>query len=139
MEARQCFLFNKGPIKVIISLMHSANYNGSLQHYPFAYEKFGVTRVRQTIDGGEYPYRALELTGNSAAEDLIGYGRILTASGAYKHHKVPMLLPGDWGQGKNCTLFMFNNVAGDADDPSYRNPRHMKLTPGQRSVTILLW
>ena len=52
---------NKIPIKVIIGLIHSTNYNGSLQHYPYAYEKFGVTRVRQTIDGEEYPYRALEL------------------------------------------------------------------------------
>ena len=58
----------------------------------------------------------MELTGNSCAEDLVGYDRFLTASGAYKHHRVPMLLPGDWGQGKNCTLFMFNNTPGDADD-----------------------
>ena len=34
--------------------MHSTNYNGSLQHYPYAYEKFGVTRVRQQIYGEEY-------------------------------------------------------------------------------------
>ena len=35
-----------------------------------------------------------------------------------------MLLPSDWGQGKNSTLFMFNNVpSGKADDPQYRNPR----------------
>ena len=44
-----------------------------------------------------------------------------------------MLLPGDWGQGKNCTLFMFNNAPGDADDPTNRNPKErvmsvMKLT-----------
>ena len=73
---------NKVPIKVIISLIHSTNYNDSLQHYPYAYEKFRVTRVRQTIDGEEYPNRALELTGNSAAEDLVGYDRFVTASGA---------------------------------------------------------
>ena len=86
---------NKVPIKVIIGLMHSTNYNGSLQHYPYAYEKFGVARVRQSIDGEEDPYRALELTGNSSAEDLVGYDRFLNASGAYKHHRVPTLLPGD--------------------------------------------
>ena len=114
---------NKVPIKVMIGLMHSTNYNGSLQYYSFAYEKFGVTRVRQRIDGEEYPYRVLELVGNSQAKDLIGYDRFLTASGAYTHHRVPMVLPGDWGQGKNCTLYMFNNAPGDADDPSYRNPK----------------
>ena len=127
--------------------MHSTNYNGSLQHYPYAYEKFGVTAVRQQIDGEEYPYRALELTGSSSSEDLVGYDRFLTASGACKQHRVPMLLPGDWGQGKNCTLYMFNNVVGDADDPEYRNPR---LTGNVRyeidfraavghNITVVIW
>ena len=111
------------PGKVVIGLLNSNNYNGTLNCYSYAYEKFGVTSVRQTIDGEEYPYRALELTGNSGAEDLVGYDRFLTASGAYKHHKPPMLLPSDWGQSKNCTLFMFNNVPGDAEDPEFRNPR----------------
>ena len=106
---------NKVPVKVIIGLMNSTNYNGSLKYYPYAYEKFGVTRVRKRIDGEEYPYRALELTGNSKAEDLVGYDRFLTASGAYKHHRVPMLLPSDRGQGNNCTLFMFNNAPGNYD------------------------
>ena len=70
---------NKVPNKVIIGLMNSLNYNGGLKYYPFAYEKFGVTRVQQRIDGKVYPYRALELTGNSKAEDLVGYDRFLTA------------------------------------------------------------
>ena len=127
--------------------MNSTNYNGNLQYYPYAYEKFGVTRVRQRIDGEEYPYRALELKGDSSAEDLLGYDRFLTASGAYKHHRVPMLLPGDWGQGKNCTLFMFNNVAGDSDDPKYRNPKltgnvsyeiDFRANVGH-NVTVVIW
>ena len=114
---------SKVPHKVIIGLINSTNYNGNLQYYPYGYEKFGVTRLRQRIDGEEYPHRALELTGTSSAEEMRRYDRFLTASGAYKHHRVPMLLPGDWGQGKNCTLFMFNNVGGDSDDPKYRNPK----------------
>ena len=44
--------------KVIIGLFHSNNYNGSLKHYCYACEKFGVARVRQAINGEEYPYRA---------------------------------------------------------------------------------
>ena len=83
------------PGKVIIGLLNSNNYNGTLSCHCYAYEKLGVTRVRQTIDGEEYPYRALELTGNSKAEDLIGYDRFLAASGVYKHHKKSMLLPED--------------------------------------------
>ena len=50
---------NTVPVKVIIGLMNSTNYNGSLKHYPYAYEKIGVTRIRQQIDGEKYPYRAL--------------------------------------------------------------------------------
>ena len=63
---------NGVPGKLIIGLMNSNNYNGSLKYYPFAYEKFGVIRVRRTIDGEEYPYGSLELTGNIKAEDLVG-------------------------------------------------------------------
>ena len=137
---------NRVPGKVIIGLMNSTNYNGSLQNYPFAYQKFGVTQVRQ-IDGEEYPCRSLELTGNTKAEDLVGHDRFLTASGAYKHHKIPTMRPGDWGQGENCTLFMLNNVPGDADDPEYRNPR---LTGNVRyeidfreavghNITVVIW
>ena len=106
-----------------------------------------MTRVRQAIDGEEYPYRVLELTGNSKAEDLVGYEPFLTASGAYKHHKTPMLLPEDWGQGKNCTLFIFNNVPGDADDPEFRNSRQtgnvryeidFRAAVGY-NITVVIW
>ena len=46
------------------------------------------------------------------------------AMGAYNKDKIPMLLPSDWGQGNNCTLFLFNNVAsGKDDDCQYSNPR----------------
>ena len=50
--------------------------------------------------------------------------RFLNAMGAYNKDKIPMLLSSDWGEDKNCTSFMFNNVpSGKADDPQYRNPR----------------
>ena len=76
------------------------------------------------MNGEEYPYRTLELSGDQAYEDLLGYDRFLQAMGAYNEHKIPMLLPSDWGQENNCTLFMFNKVpSGKADDPQYRNPR----------------
>ena len=117
------------------------------QLLPYAFEKFGVTRVRQTIDREEYPWRALELTGNTKAEDLVGYDRFLTASGVYKRHKTPMLLPEDWGQGKNCTLFMFNNVPGDIDDPEFRNPKPTGSVRYEidfqavigHNITVMIW
>ena len=112
------------PDRVIVGLLHSNAFNGDLERYPFAFQKFGVTQVRQSLNGEEYPYRTLELTGDQAYEDLLGYDRFLQAMGAYNEHKIPMLLPSDWGQGNNCTLFMFNNVpSGKADDSQYRNSR----------------
>ena len=136
------------PDRVMVGLLHSNTFNGDLQRYPFAFEKFGVTQIRQTLNGEEYPYRTLQLTGDQAYEDLLGYDRFLQAMGAYNEDKIPMLLPGDWGQGKNCTLFLFNNVpSGKADDPQYRNPRqsgNVRLiidfaAAVNHNITVLVW
>ncbi|CAH3183082.1 unnamed protein product [Porites lobata] len=136
------------PDRVMVGLLHSNTFNGALTRYPFAFQKFGVTQVRQTLNGEEYPYRTLQLTGDQAYEDLLGYDRFLQAMGAYNEDKIPMLLPSDWGQNKNCTLFMFNNVpSGKADDPQYRNPRQSGNTrlvidfaaAVGHNVTILVW
>ncbi|CAH3046211.1 unnamed protein product, partial [Porites evermanni] len=136
------------PDRVMVGLLHSDAFNGNLQRYPFAFEKFGVTQIRQTLNGEEYPYRTLQLTGDQAYEDLLGYDRFLQAMGAYNEDKIPMLLPGDWGQGKNCTLFLFNNVpSGKADDPQYRNPRQSGNTrliidfaaAVGHNITVLVW
>ncbi|CAH3173311.1 unnamed protein product [Porites lobata] len=136
------------PDRVMVGLLHSNTFNGDLQRYPFAFEKFGVTQVRQTLNGEEYPYRTLQLTGGEAYEDLLGYDRFLQAMGAYNEDKIPMLLPSDWGQGNNCTLFMFNNVpSGKADDPQYRNPRQSGNTrliidfaaAVGHNVTVMVW
>ena len=68
--------------------------------------------------------------------------------GAYNKNKIPMLLPGDWGQRNNCTLFMFNNVPNSkADDPQYRNLRQLgnvRLVIDLRAavnhnITVLGW
>ena len=46
------------------------------------------------------------------------------AMGAYNEDRIPMLLPSDWGQGNNCTLFSFNHVpSGKADDSQYSKLR----------------
>ena len=134
--------------RVIVGLLHSNAFNRDLERYPFAFQKFGVTQVRQSLNGEEYPYRTLELTEDQAYEDLLGYDRFLQAMGAYNEHKIPMLLPSDWGQGNNCTLFMFNNVpSGKADDSQYRNPRqsgNVRLVnyfsaAVNHNITVLVW
>lgn len=93
-----------------------------------------MTRVRQTVDGEEYPYRALEMAGNTQAEDLLRY-------------KPAMILPCDWRQGKSCTLYVLNNVQGEVDDPHYRNPRQtgnvryeIDFRPAvDHNITVMIW
>ena len=68
------------------------------------------------------------MTWDQAYEDLLGYDRFLMAMGAYNEDKIPTLLTSDWGQGNNCTLFLFNNVpSGKANNPQYRIPVNLAM------------
>ena len=114
----------KMPDRVIVAMVDSRAFNGDVEWYPFAFQKFGSTRVRQIVDGEEYPYPALELNGANGLKDLKGYHRFLEACGRYAHHGASMVMPSDWGHNGRCILFMFNNVpSGLADDPTHRNPK----------------
>ncbi|XP_068742248.1 uncharacterized protein F54H12.2-like [Montipora capricornis] len=44
------------PDRLMVGLLDSHAYNGNLDHYPFAFQKFGVTCIPQIICGEEYPY-----------------------------------------------------------------------------------
>ena len=68
----------------MVGLLHSNAFNGDMGRYPYAFQNFGVTQVRQSLNGEEYPYITLELTGDQVYEDLLGYDRFLQAMGAYK-------------------------------------------------------
>ena len=68
--------------------------------------------------------------------------------GAYNENRISMLLPSDWGKGKNCRLFMFNNApSGKADDPQYRSPHqsgNVRLVIDfaaavNHNITVLVW
>ena len=111
------------PNRLTVGLLDSRAHNGNKDHYPFAFQTFGVIRIRQIILGEEYPYETLELNQNYNKKGLWGYHRFLQASCALGKHQESMLKPGDWGNNKNCMLYLFNNVAGgDADSP-LRNPQ----------------
>ncbi|CAH3173008.1 unnamed protein product, partial [Porites lobata] len=87
------------PDRVIVGLLHSDAFNGDLERYPFAFQKFGVTQVRQTLNGEEYPYRTLQLTGDQAYEDLLGYDRFLQAM-VKKTPSMDVIIAGPSGSGK---------------------------------------
>ena len=97
--------------RVIVGLVLSEAFNGKLARNPFCFQKFGVSKNRQLVRGEEYPYETLELVHNNGTQDLRGYYRFLQATGCLCKHQGNMVRSKDWGQGKNCTLFVFDNAA----------------------------
>ena len=114
---------NRIPDRMVIGLLDAKAFNGDKSYYPYAFQKFGLETIKQIVRGEEYPYETLELNGTNDTRDPLGFFRFVLASGARKKNQPTMLKYTDWGQNKNCTLFMFDNVAsGDADSDKL-NPR----------------
>lgn len=115
------------PDEVVLVFMHTDVYNGSYENHTFAYERHRISRVSQSVNGEEYPYGPLELSttaDNKGSTDYKGYERLLTSMNVMHNNNEPMIFPSDWGDGKNATIFYFNNVpGGNPNDPTVRNPR----------------
>ena len=114
---------NRIPDRTIVGLLDAKAFNGDKSYYPYAFQKFGLETIKQIVRGEEYPYETLELNGTDDTRDPLGFFRFFLASGARKKNQPTMLKYSDWGQNKNCTSFMFDNVAsGDAESDKL-NPR----------------
>ena len=82
-----------------MGLLHNSAYNGAYRRRPFAFEKFGLTLIRMTINGEEYPYKnALELVHNDGSKDNFWYRRLLETMASYQAGEAPIVLPETWGQ-----------------------------------------
>ena len=119
---------NRVPVRVLVGLLHN-----------FAFEKFGLTLIRMTINGEEYPYKnALELVHNDGSKDNFGYRRLLETMASYQTGEASMILPEMWGQtvrlnhdssdvgnaSGNVTLFAFNFTPdGRPDAPTFHPPQ----------------
>ena len=105
------------PDRMIVGLLHQSSYNGDYTYSPFAFQQFGLQWIKQFVDGEEYPYgTTLELNAGDGNKDLVGYFRFVQATSAWKERRPNLVRPQEWGYGKNCTLYVFDNVAsGDAD------------------------
>ena len=75
------------------------------------------------VRGEEYPYETLELNHGDVARDALGYFRFIQASGAWQKKQGILVQQDDWGPDKNCTLFMFDNVANGRADARILNPK----------------
>jgi len=114
---------NRVPDRLMVALVDSRNFNGDVTRDPFCFQKFGLSSIRQIVRGEEYPYETLHLAHDNATRDNLGYFCFLQASGAWCKKKGNMVELGDWGDDKNCTLFMFDNVANGCADSQRLNPK----------------
>ncbi|XP_078362876.1 uncharacterized protein F54H12.2-like [Oculina patagonica] len=111
------------PNRVIVGMVLSTAFTGNVVNDPFCFQKFGMSSIKQLVGGEEYPYETLELVHNDATKDLRGYHRFLQATGCLCKQQGNMVRGDDWGQGKNCTLFVFDNVANGCVDSYRMNPK----------------
>ena len=121
-EIRDLFQ-NRVADRLIVGLLDSRAFNGDVTRDPFCFQKFGLTSIKQIVRGEEYPYETLQLAQDSGAKDRLGYFRFLQASGAWCKKKGNMVEMKDWGHLKNCTLFMYDNVASGCADSNTLNPK----------------
>ena len=114
---------NRIPDRMIVGLLDSRAFNGAVNRDPFCFQKFGLRSIRQMVRGEEYPYETLELNHNDGARDALGYFRFLQASGSWLKKRSSLFRQEDWGENKNCTLFMFDNVANGRADARTLKPK----------------
>ena len=114
---------NQLPNRLIVGLLRQDAFNGDAGRYPFSYQKFNLSSIKQLVSGEEYPYETLELKHDDGSKDLRGYYRFLQATGSLCRHKGNMVRASDWGQGKKCTLFVFDNTANGCLNSSVLNPK----------------
>ena len=138
---------NRIPDRMIVGLLDSRAFNGDVTRDPFCFQKFSLRAIRQMVKGEEYPYEALQINRNNGARDALGYFRFLQASGAWYKKQGNMVQQEAWGQDKNCTLFMFDNVANGRADNRTLNPKQagdlqlileFGIAPGT-NITVLVY
>ena len=92
------FFTNRVPVRVLVGLSHNNAFNGAYIRSPFAFQKFGLTLIRMTINGEEYPYKnALGLVHNYGSKDNFGYRRLLETMASYQTGEAPIVLLEMWG------------------------------------------
>jgi len=138
---------NQLPNRLVVVLMKQTAFNGTITINPFSFEKFNLASIKQLVRGEEYPYENLELKHYDDSKDLRGYYRFLQASGVLCLGKGNMVRKVDWGHGKICNLFVFDNAANGCLDSPVLNPKQsgeLRLVidfgdnPGS-NLTILLY
>ena len=111
------------PNRLVVVLMKQTDFNGTITVNPFTFGKFNISSIKQLVRGEEYPYETLELQHDGDSKDQRGYYRFLQASGALCRGKGNMVRKEDWGHGKKCNMFVFDNTANRCLDSPVLNPK----------------
>ena len=114
---------NRTPNLIIVGLVESAAFNGDVTKNPFAFQKFYLQSIKQLVKGEEYLYETLELAHDSDQLDMRGYHRFLEATGCLRKNKGNMVTRKEWGHGRSCTLFAFDNAANRHLHSPVLNPK----------------
>lgn len=119
------------PNRVIAGFVHTDAFTGTQDNDPFPFRKYGVSSIKQTIGGEEYPYVTLQLDHDKDDKDQRGYHRFLQATGCIANSRGNMVRGKDWGQRASANLFVFDNTAnGNLDSPNL----HPKLSGNTQLV-----
>ena len=114
---------NRLPNMVIVGLVESAAFNGDVGKYPYSFKTFNLSSIKQLVRGESYPYEELDLVHNSGSTDLRGYRQFLQATGSLCKSRGNMVRADDWGHGKHCTLFVYENAANGCLNSPILNPQ----------------
>ena len=120
-EASNIF-HNQCPNRVIVGLLDQTAFNGSETKYAFGFKTVNLGSIKQLVQGEEYPYRVKELDYKDSSKDLRSYRQFLQATECLSKRKGSMVRAEDWGRGKGCTLFVFNNAPSESLSSSVLNP-----------------
>lgn len=110
------------PNLVVIGMVTSNAYNGTVTSQPFRFQTFNLSSIQQFVRGEAYPYQTLELKHDANDRDILGYWRFAEATGSL-NGKRNMMLPEEWGRGKGGTLFAFDNTANGLLNSAVLNPK----------------
>ena len=114
---------NRLPNMVIMGLVTSTAFNGAVTENPFSFRQFQLVSVKQVVRGETYPYEPLVIMRNNGSKDMRGYRQFLQATGSLCKSRGNMVQADNWGNGKNCTLFVFKNAANGCLNSPVLNPK----------------
>ena len=108
---------------MVIALVKSTAFNGTVTEYPFTFKDYKLSSIKQLVRGETYPFEILELIHTNDSKDMRGYRQFLQATGSLCKSRGNMVRAEDWGYGKHCTLFVYENAANGCLNTPILNPK----------------